>query len=973
MNHRKTNEGLKERLPGLIAAARTGDQQAFTALYEATKQEVYRTARAVLQSEQMALDIQQDTFVYTFTHLDKLEDPAKLRPWLRAIAVNMARTALRKQTPVLFTELETEEGSGLPEQADPSPEASPEMSLDRKETAALVNEILDGLSAGQRAAVGMYYYEQMPVNEIAEALGVNAGTVKTQLARGRKKIEEAIRGLEKRGIKLYGLSPLPFLVALMKRQSPAEEAGRAALAQTMEKAGISAGAKAVAAAAGSGGAASGAGAVAVHLGRGFFETTVGKLVLGVIVAGVIGGGAMGYRWYENRRSEPTIKTTEELETPHTIPTAPTSDTEALISIAAPYDDSMEDLTTEPEPTEPQPTEPAESTEATEPEPTEPKPTEPSGETETLLTGTCGENLTWTYSPKTGVLTVTGSGPMSIPAAYNHRPWSDFCDSVTTLELSDGLTSICDYAFKDFTALTVVRLPASLTEIGSSAFSYCEALKSVAFPEGLKTIGNSAFDGCSSLRAVTIPASVKSIEISAFSRCAGLREINVAAGNLNYSSLDGVLFDKARTMLIQYPGGKTIASYTVPESVSEIGWGAFEECESLKQVKLPNALTCIDWAAFCGCTGLTSITIPDGVSYISSYAFFECPGIKRVTIPYGVQTIAPEAFGYIDGGKTEGFTICGKTGSAAQTYAEGNGFAFAPIQDTTLVSGNCGDKGSNLTWSMDGETGCLTISGSGAMADYYLGSAPWFDYRERIVSVSLPAGLTQIGNNAFRSCGAVSAVDLPEGLKRIGESAFRDCAALTDAALPARLTSIGREAFYGCEGLTSLSLPAGLQALEESVFYGCTGLKNVSLSGRVSRIGASAFACCERLSELKLPAGLTEIGESAFASCKSLTEMKLPAGLTDIEAYAFACCERLTDVYFPESLTAVSNGAFYDCKMLLWVSIPDSVTKIEDYAFGYQNEDDGIKRIDGFTIYGTEGSAAHRYAGLNGFLFALVGD
>ena len=305
----------KTDLAALVAAARSGDQDAFTALYEATNQDVYRSIRALLRSEELALDIQQDAFVYAFSHLDQLGDPAKFRTWVRNIAVNQAKTALRKQSPVLFTELENEEGEGLPEQADLSADASPELNLDRKETARLVNEILDGLSDGQRAAVGMYYYQQMSVGEIAEALRVTPSTVKVQLVRGRKKIEEAVRSLEKQGVKLYGLSPLPFLLALMKEQSLPMQQSQVLLARTLAQTGLAAGTKTAASAA----------PVMLQATKPFFSTAIGKVVLGVVAAGVVTGGAFGFRWARNNLFQSTdpILTMEKREELRNDPTSPT--------------------------------------------------------------------------------------------------------------------------------------------------------------------------------------------------------------------------------------------------------------------------------------------------------------------------------------------------------------------------------------------------------------------------------------------------------------------------------------------------------------------------------------------------------------------------------------------------------------------------------------------------------------------------
>ncbi len=364
MKTRKPEMRQETSMAELIASIRTGDQQAFAALYEQTSQEVYRTARAVLRDEEAALDVQQDTYVFAYNHLGQLSDPEKVRPWLRSIAVNRAKSLLRKQTPVLFTELENDEGEGLPEQADLSPEASPELSLERKETAELVNEILADLSDGQRAAVAMYYYEQMSVVEIAEALGVAHGTVKSQLARGKKKIEQAVHALEKKGVKLYGLSPMAFLLALMRRMQPTEAAAQAAAKAIVTKAAadtVAVTAKPV---------------TALTFGQ-MLKGSVGKLVIGALSIAAIGGGL----WAGSK----LLKTNQPVA-----PNQPSETVEAILlnnTVPDTRPDTAEDLTDPttylvpvetdaPEtaqPTEPEETTaPTESKETTQPtEPTEP--------------------------------------------------------------------------------------------------------------------------------------------------------------------------------------------------------------------------------------------------------------------------------------------------------------------------------------------------------------------------------------------------------------------------------------------------------------------------------------------------------------------------------------------------------------------------------------------------------------------------
>ena len=164
--------------PALVERAKAGDKDAMTALYEASCKDVFRTIRAKVRTEDEALDIHQDTYVQAFTHLDQLREAEKFRAWIRSVAVNQTRLALRKQSPILFMELvSNDEDESIPpmaEQADLSPDASPELALERKESAAYIQEILNELTPGQRMLVGMYYYDQLPMRQIAEELEIRA-------------------------------------------------------------------------------------------------------------------------------------------------------------------------------------------------------------------------------------------------------------------------------------------------------------------------------------------------------------------------------------------------------------------------------------------------------------------------------------------------------------------------------------------------------------------------------------------------------------------------------------------------------------------------------------------------------------------------------------------------------------------------------------------------------------------------------
>lgn len=182
----------------LVQRAVEGDKEAFTNLYTLTYLEVYHIVKVFIHNEDTAQDIVQETYYKSLRKIKQLKEPDKFPVWIKKIAVNTAKAHLRKVDWVLFSEADGEGGKSIAELQDERLEHIPEIVVDQAETKKLIDQILGELDEKQRMVVGMFYYEQMSVNEIAEALNCSVNTVKSRLNYARKKIGKEIAELEKK-------------------------------------------------------------------------------------------------------------------------------------------------------------------------------------------------------------------------------------------------------------------------------------------------------------------------------------------------------------------------------------------------------------------------------------------------------------------------------------------------------------------------------------------------------------------------------------------------------------------------------------------------------------------------------------------------------------------------------------------------------------------------------------------------------
>ena len=237
--------------------------------------------------------------------------------------------------------------------------------------------------------------------------------------------------------------------------------------------------------------------------------------------------------------------------------------------------------------------------------------------------------------------------------------------IVSAEIGDCVKVIGDQSFEGCRSLSSVTMPYGVEHIGYFAFHGCESLTSVTIPNSVISFGLGAFAGCG-LTSINIPSSVINIGESAFGGIS-LSSITVDSNNRYYSSEDGVLFNKAKTTLLEYPLGNTRASYSAPNSVTSISDGAFMSCRNITNVTIPDSVTSIGKNVFYNCTNLTNLTIGSGVTSIGMAAFEDCSGLTSVT----VNAITPPTLGSYAFDNTNYCTIYVPAASVSTYKSTGN--------------------------------------------------------------------------------------------------------------------------------------------------------------------------------------------------------------------------------------------------------------------------------------------------------------
>ena len=229
-----------------------------------------------------------------------------------------------------------------------------------------------------------------------------------------------------------------------------------------------------------------------------------------------------------------------------------------------------------------------------------------------------------------------------------------------------------------------------------------------------------------------------------------------------------------------------------------------------------------------------------------------------------------------------------------------------VQGESISNGKekCGDS---LYWSFNESTGTLSISGSGAMRDYYVdslggsssNSAPWYDVRAQIYEVELSNGITSIGDYAFFKCENLISINMPNSLQKIGKQAFANCSQLKIGYLGSGVQSIGISAFSFCTSLQTMVIPNSVNSIGSFAFSNCTSLIKVEVGNSVTAINEYTFTGCDHLNTVLLGRQLNSIGEHAFYGCTRLGYISFYSSLTRVYTAAFEQ-SGLIDVYYTGS-------------------------------------------------------------------------
>lgn len=454
--------------------------------------------------------------------------------------------------------------------------------------------------------------------------------------------------------------------------------------------------------------------------------------------------------------------------------------------------------------------------------------------------------------------------------------------LTHLAIPSDIEEIKDYTFCFFSKIQDITIPQTVNKIGNYSFYGCWNASSLTISDSVTSIGYRAFYNCVSLTEVQIPASVTSIGSQAFILCFGLKSITVAVDNPAYSSLDGILYNKDQSSLLECPAAFT-GKLVIPETTITIENNAFENCQNI-----------------------TEVTIPTSVAEIGDSAFYYCREIKNF---YSYGETPAKAF-------VSTFAGCG------------NNTLHVPVGCLDAYRNAVGWKNfNNIVADIEKESTDFIYEYNDITQ-----TAKIISSNKDIIDAVIPE--TVVHNNRIYTVTA------------IGENAFRENWSLISVTIPKTITEVGEYAFYNCENIKRVDISdLTAWCLIDFVDWSANPIyfsKNLYLNGQeivnlvipdvLTSIKDNTFVGLKNLKSVFIPNTIGFIGSNSFADCVSLTEIVIPNSVTRTGSWTFSGCSALSKVTLSNSLTSIGWGNFMDCVSLKTIIIPENIMEIEGYAF-----------------------------------------